>query len=157
MEKRYCQSSEQKQYLIASLQGVIKRAPTSVSLFSTHIRVLTMGGGHDPSVRGEIVRLGERYSAKVPESSEVWLARLEAEKALGEGQARVEEVWQLAREKVKGEEEEVLRIWMWGLEDEQAKDQRKMHEVKQKNRLGLNTDVDVIGVTQRKHVVTWSS
>jgi len=137
MEKQYCQSGEQKQYLIASLKGVIKQAPISVSLFSTHIRVLTMGGRHDPSVRGQIVRLGERYSAKVPESSEVWLARLEAEKALsmddGEGQARVEEIWGLAREKVKGEEEEVLGIWMWGLGEEQVhlvKDQRKMYEVK---------------------------
>jgi len=96
-----------------------------------------MDGHHDPSVRGQIVRFGERYSAKAPESSEVWLARLEAEKALWmddrEGQSRVEEIWQLAREKVKGEEEDVLRVWMWGLGDEQAqlvKDQRKMHEVK---------------------------
>lgn len=122
-----------------------------------------MGGQHDPSVRGQIVRLGERYSTKVPESSEVWLARLEAEKALrmdgGEEQARVEEIWRLAREKVRGEEEGVLRVWMWGLEDEQVelvKDRRKMHEVKNKtkNRKGLNTDVDVIGITERKYVVT---
>jgi len=51
----------------------------------------------------------------------------------GEGQARVREIWRLAREKVKGEEDEVLRIWMWGLGDEQVElveDQRKMYEVK---------------------------
>lgn len=151
----------QKQYLIASLKGVIKQVAPSVSLFSTHIKVLTTGGQHDPGVRAQVVRLGERYSAKVPESSQVWLARLEAEKVLWagdeEGQGRVGETWRLARQRVGGKEEDVLSVWMWGLEDEQVGfvgDRRKMHEVIINNTRLVGADGSGTGITERKYLVT---
>lgn len=67
----------------------------------------------------------------------MWLARLEAEKVFGassvEGQRAVAMTWTEARSSVAGEEDDVLKVWIWGLGDEEAKligDKRKIHEVR---------------------------
>lgn len=41
--------------------------------------------------------------------------------------------WTEARSSVAGEEDDVLKVWIWGLGDEEAKligDKRKIHEVR---------------------------
>jgi hypothetical protein len=99
-----------------------------------------MFGEVNASAPAKVLRLGEKYTAAVPESSQVWLARLAAEKAFlgggannGKGQTNVVETWRSARQWVAGKEEEVLSVWTWGLGEEEAKlvgDKRKTHEVK---------------------------
>ncbi|KXN90172.1 U3 small nucleolar RNA-associated protein 6 [Leucoagaricus sp. SymC.cos] len=132
-----------KQYLILSLQGVIQQIQTSASLFSTHIRLLTSVARTDANVPAKVLRLGQKYTAKAPASSQVWLARLAAEKEFGtsgaKGQASVVETWRSARQYVAGKEEDVLNVWIWGLGDEEAKlvgDKRKTHEALLKESMG---------------------
>ena len=112
---------------------MIQQAQTSASLFSVHIRVLTELAKTDASVPAKVVRLGQKYSAKAPASAEVWLARLAAEKEFGageKGQGSVVEIWRSARQSVVGTEEEVLKVWLWGLDEELIEDKRKTHEVR---------------------------
>lgn len=123
-------------YLISSLQALIQQAKTSPSLLSAHIRLLIGLAGADASVPAKAIRTARKYTSKAPASSQVWLARLEVEKAFGaggtEGQASVGETWREARNSVAGGEEDVLKVWLWGLGDEEAKlvgDKKMIHEV----------------------------
>lgn len=88
--------------------------------------------GSDPE---KVINTARKYTSKVPGSSQVWLARLGAEKAFdGEGQRSVESAWREARNSVTGKEEDVLKVWIWGLGDEEAElvgDKIRNHEVKQ--------------------------
>jgi hypothetical protein len=98
------------------------------------------------------------------------LARLNAEKEFGaggaKGQATVVETWRLARRSVAGPEEEVMKVWLWGLGDEEVKligEKRKIHEVKDILVAQVTREIlilELVGITKRKHggrVVTWSS
>lgn len=89
-------------YLISSLQGLIQKQPRSEGLLSAHIRVLTQAG-HPPA---KLRTLAEKYTRKAPSSSRVWLARLAVE--------NTSDVWTEARKRVRGSEEEVVRVWTWG-------------------------------------------
>lgn len=90
--------------------------------------------GQDP---GKVIKTARKYTTKARGSSQVWLARLEAEKTYCsrsgvEGQRVVVSAWKEARESVTGKEEDVLKVWIWGLGDEEAKlvgDKRRIHEV----------------------------
>lgn len=84
----------------------------------------------------KVIKMAQKYTTKAPGSCQVWLARLEAEKkfrASGiEGQRAVESVWREARKSVTGKEEDVLKVWIWGLGDEEGQtvvDKRRSHEV----------------------------
>lgn len=131
----------QKVYLISSLQALIQQCSEgSPSLLSAHIRLLMKlvdGDGSDPE---KVIDTARKYTTKVPESSQVWLARLEVEKAFrasgSEGRRSVESVWREARCSVTGKEEEVSKVWIWGLGDEEGElvgvDKIKTHKVNKK-------------------------
>jgi len=80
------------------------------------------GDGNGPE---KVINTARKYTSKVPNSSQVWLARLEAEKAFtraggSEGRMSVESAWREARGSVAGREEDVLKVWIWGLGDEEV-------------------------------------
>ncbi|PFH52029.1 hypothetical protein AMATHDRAFT_57722 [Amanita thiersii Skay4041] len=125
--------TNQKLYLISSLRSLIQRAPASQSLLSTHIRLLVRFGEDAKKVPAKITRTCRKYTKKVPRSSRVWLARLEAERKYGSDdneKTNLMKAWRKAREKVKGTEEEVIQVWRWGLEEGETQEERvKIHEM----------------------------
>lgn len=67
----------------------------------------------------------------MPTSAEVWLARLDAEKDLSKWE-EVERAWSDARSSVEGSEEDVERVWLWGLDHypSDRTDRLRTHEVR---------------------------
>lgn len=112
-------------YLISSLQGLIQERPQSEALLAAHIRLL-MQAGQPPA---KVCKIAQKYTRKAPNSSRVWLARLLVEQELGT--STIGDVWAEARKQVQGSEEDMLRVWTWGLGrvvgDREA--QKKVHEV----------------------------
>lgn len=90
---------------------------SSPSLLSAHIRLLIQSAQPNDA---KVLRTARKYTSRTPKSAQVWLARLAAERQLGfdsEGWDTVERVWAEARGLVaEGSEEELGRIWLWGLE-----------------------------------------
>lgn len=119
---------EQKTYLIASLKRVIQQVTTSPSLLSAHIRLLHR---LDNGVPAKLNRILEKYTSKAPQAAQVWLARLEAEKA-GGSSVEVAGTWKKARKSVRGKEDGVLKVWMWGLGEGKliGENKRMMYEVR---------------------------
>lgn len=140
----------QRLYLIASLQSLLtKRETTSASLSSAHIRILlntpssnTSGSSTTnsavitaaaPDVK--ILNFARKYTARIPESAAVWLARLEAEKRINPSVENIEKAWAEARKCVAEDATgDVQLVWMWGLSDSDVYSddpdaRRKIHEV----------------------------
>jgi U3 small nucleolar RNA-associated protein 6 len=115
----------QKTYLIASLKSVIQQVTISPSLLSAHIRLLVRLDKGAPAKLGRII---QKYTGQAPQAAQVWLARLDAEKA-GASRAEVAATWKKARKSVCGKEEEVLKVWMWGVEESGEK-KKTMYEVR---------------------------
>ncbi|KAF8629265.1 hypothetical protein AX17_005844 [Amanita inopinata Kibby_2008] len=120
-------------YLISSLRSLLQRAPTSPSLLSTHIRLLVrFGAGKSPA---KVLRICQKYTNQAPQSSRVWLARLDAERQLrtreDEDRAILMEGWAKARSEVRGSEVELIPVWMWGIEDreESVEERVRRHEM----------------------------
>ncbi|KIJ67863.1 hypothetical protein HYDPIDRAFT_107389 [Hydnomerulius pinastri MD-312] len=111
-----------KQYLISSLQALAQSSGSLPVLQATNIRLLL----RDSVPSKKMLKLARRYSM-VSTSPDVWLARLDAEKASGE--ASVLSAWASARVAVRpnGDEKGVKSVWLWGFdhllvrwEDQQA-------------------------------------
>jgi hypothetical protein len=98
----------QRLYLISSVHSLIKRIEPSPVLLAMHIKLLTQ---RTPSDRAKTLRMAGKYTGKVPKSATVWLARLEAEKALGATRAVVEATWREARRHAEGDGAE--KVWLW--------------------------------------------
>lgn len=127
--------SSQKQYLLGSLQSVVqqKHARGSASLLATHIRLMLQLINGDSMGPAKILETARRYSAKRPKCAHVWVARLEAEKQIGllsEGREVVDKAWAEARRAVEGSQEEIEKVWLWGVFRESSGAERlKIHEV----------------------------
>jgi U3 small nucleolar RNA-associated protein 6 len=83
-----------------------------------HIKALMAASGEAPA---KVIKTAARYTSQVPQSSRVWLARLAAEKAVGTGTG-ARDAWGEARKLARGSEEEMVRVWTWGVEEQ------RMHE-----------------------------
>lgn len=82
----------------------------------------------------KVLRTARKYTTKAPKSAHVWLARLVAEKRYAdsgnEGCEVVNKAWAEARGLAEGPEEDVGRVWSWGISsDDSVKDRQKVHEV----------------------------
>ncbi|TFK44537.1 U3 small nucleolar RNA-associated protein 6-domain-containing protein [Crucibulum laeve] len=124
--ERWCRSpidENLKLYLISCLQSLIQRTNTSPSLLSVHINLLLRFSGALSASPAKILRTARKYTDRVPASPAVWLARLEAEKQLGDGSSEgrtvVENAWRSARKSIVGSAEELERVWSWGLDQEE--------------------------------------
>lgn len=100
-----------KQYLIASLHTLARTPDALPVLQATHLRLLLRDGA--PSK--QILKLARRYS-RATNSPDVWLARLDAEKAANNGD--ITTIWSSARSAVQGfpDKREVEKVWLWGLD-----------------------------------------
>ncbi|KAI6046054.1 U3 small nucleolar RNA-associated protein 6-domain-containing protein [Pisolithus marmoratus] len=80
-------------------------------LQATHLRLLLRNGA--PSK--QILKLARKYS-RVTNSPDVWLARLDAEKAANDGD--ITTIWSSARSAVQSfpDKSEVEKVWLWGLD-----------------------------------------
>ncbi|XP_006460937.1 hypothetical protein AGABI2DRAFT_185273 [Agaricus bisporus var. bisporus H97] len=102
-----------KTYLIASLKGVIQQVTTSPSLLSAHIRLLVIFANGDKNLGAKFGRLIEKYTEKVPQAAQVWLARLDAARvgvSSAEDERALAGTWKKARNSVSGKEEDILKI-----------------------------------------------
>lgn len=99
-------------YLISSLKSLIQHAKASPSLLAAHIKLLLQTPSIPPA---KVLRIAEKYTNKVPQSSRVWLARLVVE-ATSRGDAAALGVWREARTRVGSQEEDVMEVWLWGVE-----------------------------------------
>lgn len=99
-----------KQYLIASLLTLARTPNALPVLQATHLRLLLRDGA--PSKR--ILKLARRY-CRVTNSPDVWLSRLDAEKAADDGD--ITAIWSSARSAVQSfpDKSEVEKVWLWGL------------------------------------------
>ncbi|KAF8577994.1 hypothetical protein K439DRAFT_506926 [Ramaria rubella] len=80
-------------------------------VLAAHVRVLS---GRAEGL-AEAVARGRKYTRRMPRDAEVWIARLDAEEAAGEGQRGLLAAWGEARAQVDGPGTE--RVWAWGLRD----------------------------------------
>lgn len=104
----------QKRYLIAALQRLIRRSPSpSPALLATHLRACLASGA--PEELGAVVNLARAYTGKSPDAPDVWLARLDVERACAAGTAQVEAAWAEARQSAKGAPGDLEAVWAWGL------------------------------------------
>lgn len=157
MENRTLNEKGQKTYLIASLKGVIQQVTTSPSLLSAHIRLLVIFANGDKNLGAKFGRLIEKYTEKVPQAAQVWLARLDAARvgaSSAEDERALAATWKKARNSVSGKEEDILKVWLWGLEEAKLfrDNKRIMYEVRTlvETRERLETH-KLIGITKRKH------
>ncbi|KAI6169399.1 U3 small nucleolar RNA-associated protein 6-domain-containing protein [Pisolithus thermaeus] len=100
-----------KQYLIASLLTLARTPNALPVLQATHLRLLLRDGA--PSK--QILKLARRY-CRVTNSPDVWLSRLDAEKAVNDGD--ITAIWSSARSAVQSfpDKSEVEKVWLWGLD-----------------------------------------
>lgn len=117
---------------MSSLQSFARQESASPSLCATHIRLLSSPSNPIPPSPVKVLKLARKYSSEIPDSVEVWLARLTAEKQYA-SRKEVEQAWADARDSVQGTSEDLERVWMWGLEqyvdDDEVEDMRRIHEV----------------------------
>ncbi|KAH6914193.1 U3 snoRNP protein [Coprinopsis sp. MPI-PUGE-AT-0042] len=109
-----------RNYLISSLKRLIQHEKASPSLLAAHIKLLQQTPSFPPA---KVLRVAEKYTNKVPQSSRVWLARLAVE-AKARGDAAALDVWREARTRVGSNQEDVMEVWLWGVE-------HSTHEVRQ--------------------------
>ncbi|KAL4080344.1 U3 small nucleolar RNA-associated protein 6-domain-containing protein [Scleroderma yunnanense] len=113
--KEWCQSPTLdpalKQYLISSLRRSAQQPGASSILQATHLRLLL---SEDKSSKGAL-KLAKRYSLTT-DAPEVWLARLDAEKAANEHDVQL--TWTMACSTVHNyaKKEDVEKVWLWGLD-----------------------------------------
>ncbi|KAE9408552.1 hypothetical protein BT96DRAFT_662460 [Gymnopus androsaceus JB14] len=67
-----------KLYVLSSLQALIRREKDSVSLLCAHIKLLTEAAQRGTVESTKALGTARRYTARVPESGSVWVARLGA-------------------------------------------------------------------------------
>ena len=94
-------------------------------MLAAHIKALMAAGGGP----AKVLKTAARYTTQAPGSSRVWLARLAAEKAVGT-ETGARDAWAAARTLARGSEEEVVRVWMWGIDEERRSEEKKrLHKV----------------------------
>jgi len=71
--------------------------------------------GACPDDPAKILRTARKYTIKAPKSAHVWYERLMAESRFSEGRSVVDKAWAEARRVVEGSEDELEKIWTWGL------------------------------------------
>lgn len=100
-----------KQYLIASLSTLARPPDALPILQATHLRLLLRDGA--PPKR--ILKLARRY-CRATNAPDVWLSRLDAEKAVNDGD--ITAIWSSARSAVQSfpDKREVEKVWLWGLD-----------------------------------------
>jgi hypothetical protein len=99
----------QRLYLLGCLQTLTSGTEVEGRVLATHVRLLS----GDAQQLDKAVARGRRYTARARGDADVWLARLDAERAAGVAAERVAGAWREARGAVGGEARE--RVWMWGL------------------------------------------
>ncbi|KAH7926525.1 hypothetical protein BV22DRAFT_1008879 [Leucogyrophana mollusca] len=101
-------------YLIASLQALARQPNASPLLQAAHIRVLLT---HNSAAAKKTLKLARKYAAG-SSSANVWLVRLDAERASPGGGGDMKAAWESARKSVRGDtsDQSVEKIWLWGLE-----------------------------------------
>ncbi|KIM69184.1 hypothetical protein SCLCIDRAFT_104260 [Scleroderma citrinum Foug A] len=113
--KEWCQSPTLdptlKQYLVSSLRGMAQQPGALPVLQATHLRLLLRDG--KPSKM--TLKLARRYSLAT-DSPDVWLARLDVEKAINEHDAQ--STWSIACSTVHNypRKEDIEKVWLWGLD-----------------------------------------
>jgi hypothetical protein len=112
-------SLPQRRYLISSLHALIRRlekrsVALSPALLAAHLKLAT----HTEVGIEHVQRLAKKYTGKAPgrEAADVWLARLQLMRLMGLDD---KEVWLEAKGCVQGEGEAEVKVWMWGLENQE--------------------------------------
>ncbi|KAI0073382.1 hypothetical protein K474DRAFT_1721714 [Panus rudis PR-1116 ss-1] len=115
-----------KAYLLGSLRSTTQRAIDAsvplVPLLTTHVRLLADLSSRETPIpllppRAKIIKLARKYTSlpEVRSNADVWLARLNAERALTQDDGEVERRWKEARENVHGDA--VAGVWLWGINE----------------------------------------
>lgn len=91
---------------------------------SSHIRLLVQLCDTHPENPAKILRTARKYTIKAPKSAQVWYERLVVEKQFGRTIEEAEKVWSEARGSIEGSEEEIEKIWRWGLLEEPCETKR---------------------------------
>lgn len=105
----------QKLYVLSSLQALIRREKDSVSLLCAHIKLLTEAAQRGTVESTKALETARRYTARVPESGSVWVARLGAVKKLSQNVDMVDKIWHEARRSVSPSDKDLVNVWTWGL------------------------------------------
>ncbi|KZT08401.1 uncharacterized protein LAESUDRAFT_757637 [Laetiporus sulphureus 93-53] len=112
-----------KGYLVTSLQLLAQRKTTAPppALVSANIRLLT--SYHEllqeylpqsSNTPEKILRLARKCTTKNTGRAQVWLARLDAERAFGASGEELDRAWDDARGAVQGKG--IESVWLWGLD-----------------------------------------
>ncbi|KAJ3758844.1 U3 snoRNP protein [Lentinula raphanica] len=105
-----------KLYVLSSLQALIHRQKsTSPSLLSAHIKLVTEAAQRGTIEPAKAINTARKYTSRVPSSAVVWLARLTGMKGLNEGFDAVGKIWHEARRSVSPKDENLMRVWTWGV------------------------------------------
>ncbi|KAJ3824206.1 U3 snoRNP protein [Lentinula raphanica] len=105
-----------KLYVLSSLQALIHRQKsTSPSLLSAHIKLVTEAAQRGTIEPAKALNTARKYTSRVPSSAVVWLARLTGMKGLNEGFDAVGKIWHEARRSVSPKDENLMRVWTWGV------------------------------------------
>ncbi|KAF8497669.1 U3 small nucleolar RNA-associated protein 6-domain-containing protein [Gautieria morchelliformis] len=118
--EEWCQQRELdpnlRKYLVGCLRSLTAEADVDARVLAAHVRLLSADAGD----LEKAVRQGRKYTQGCRDGA-VWLARLDAERLAGVGEAAVAQAWAEARRAVAGEGRG--RVWMWGLgEGDNAKE-----------------------------------
>ena len=115
---------QQRQYLILSLQSVPaklgKKNFLSPGLLSTCLLLSVSALNPSPPSLDKVLRMARKFtsSAYLPASVSpvVWLARLDVEKLVGNGND-IQMSWAEARRVAQGNAEDLEKVWLWGVEE----------------------------------------
>ncbi|KAG9018679.1 U3 snoRNP protein [Tulasnella sp. 427] len=115
-----------KEYFTRSLRTLIANLPRSricSKLLATDLQLCRLRQTQDGATTAKLVARARKYIDLFPSSSEIWISYLEAVKSAEI--AEWEALWSEAREKARGNVDELCRIWLWGTpmyDDVQAQD-----------------------------------
>jgi hypothetical protein len=97
-----------------------------------------------------VQRLAKKYTGKAPGrgAADVWLARLQLMRTMGLDD---KEVWLEAKGCIQGESEAEMKVWMWGLENQEDRVVWKV-KVNPYPFIVSLTVCNLTGSSERKHV-----
>lgn len=121
--------SGQREYLVLSIQSLTSKLPTRIlspSLLTTVLSLSSVSTASSSSPSSQkSLKLSRRYTTEgkfhpAGVDARVWLARLNAERAVLSGtpvenRRAVRDVWSEARGKCQGADADVTEVWLWGV------------------------------------------
>lgn len=116
--------------------------PPLPSLLVAHLELLHRYSNPSPSLAPKILKLAKKYTSRAPNSSELWLARLQFEDLYSDGSSW-HKVWEEGRKSIGKNEADsgsVEHVWLWGLKkiDESNVESQYIYEVSILNRAMYN-------------------